>query len=124
MRKESDQKAPFLVLSEHFRQPCHEKFDDTVAASAPEIIFAPDGAIIVKLLEFYLRKILKQTSEQLNEHWHHAEFFVTDDPDVVTEAIDDHCPQCISGSDQSMTYLRENPGKKMIVGRIWWVPQK
>lgn len=108
-------------MSEHMSMPCHERFDDTVAMPAPAVIFAPDGAIIVPLLEWILRNLLKQCAEKVNEHWHHAEFFVTDDPAIVTETVSSHCPECIAGNQRARAFLKDNPGKQLIVGRIWWV---
>ena len=121
MKKESDDTAPIVVLSEHMNEPCHKRFDDIAIASAPEAIFTDDGAIVVQALQLVLRRILQECGDRLKEHWHHAEFFVTDDPEIVSETVDEHCAACIAGNDQAFTFLRENPGKKLIVGRIWWV---
>ncbi len=68
-----------------------------------------------------LRHLSEQGAAAVGEALHHGEWVITDDPDEVrTRGLAHDCPDCRDGVDRALAYLRDNPGKELMVGTLHW----
>lgn len=96
---------------------------DMAIISAPERWYAGlEGkrALLAKLAGADLRVISEHLAERAGERLHHAEWTFTDDPELVKSlgAVHD-CARCRAGTDQALAFLREHPGREVVVGHLW-----
>jgi hypothetical protein len=97
---------------------------DTAIVSAPVRWYTALGAeraLIARLAGADLRVISEHLAERMGERLHHAEWTFTDDPELVKAlgAVHD-CARCRAGTDQALAFLREHPGREVVVGHLWW----
>lgn len=90
------------------------------------IVVAPDWldsspALNVPRMERYFLHLSQYGADAVGETLHHADWDVTADPALVqTKGLTHDCMRCRAGVDQALAYLREHPGRKVLVGMLYW----
>ena len=81
-----------------------------------------DRVFLAQLAARKLRAVSEAAARAIGERLHHAQWAITSDPgQVTTLGLRHDCPSCRAGVDQALTFLRENPGKELAVGQMWWI---
>jgi hypothetical protein len=81
-------------------------------------------ALRIAQLSRWLLGLSENLAKGMGEVLHHAEYYVTDDPAVVTElgTLEEHrdCEQCAADLRVALAYMEQHPGVKMLVGHLFW----
>lgn len=98
---------------------------DSMIIAAPKELFGRDAdgkpLLALGMVSSFLRKASLDGSGRLGELLHHAEWVLTDDPEVVRSVGLSHgCPTCVAGTDQALAYLKANPGRELLAGMLYW----
>jgi hypothetical protein len=99
--------------------------DSIVLAAPPELyaVLEPGGprAIVMTNLRTIVRAHSERWAQSLGVRLHHADWWITDIPEeVVKLAIVHECDRCRAETDQTLAYMRDNPGVEMLVGNLYW----
>lgn len=114
--------GPYIVRTGRENQPV-TGFDSMIAA-VPDEVYATVGdlrALVVNRVGALLRTLSEQGAASVGTALHHAEWVITTAPEEVRTRGEAHCcDQCHAGCDTALAYLRDNPGKELMVGTLYW----
>ncbi len=83
-----------------------------------------DGKPALAVVHFIrdVRDLAEAQAANLGRELHHADFWVTSDPEVVKDKGTWHdCPECREAMARVMDHMATNPDTEMVVGRLYWV---
>lgn len=117
-----DTPITFTVRTTREGQP--PRGSDSMIADAPADLYTSvDGkpALVMGRLSAVLREMSEYGAAGVGEQLHHAEWIVTADPEQVRERGMVHdCASCRASLDQALAFLREHPGRELLVGVLYW----
>ena len=78
-------------------------------------------ALVVQRFSRFLRELAEDQAATLGETLHHADFWVTNDPELVrAKGMMHDCPTCQDGMARTMAAMATDPGKDWVVGQLFW----
>lgn len=99
------------------------KQHDVFAAVVPEGVDLTDRASLLVLLDdvarSYVHKQWQGRRRPLRIEFATSQWLITSEPgDVEQFQPADGCAACLSGNDQSIAYLRDNPGRSIAMANL------
>lgn len=98
---------------------------DTTMFAMPEDAYVDlgDGKPTLRLQAFsrMIREVAEDQATALGRELHHADFWISTDPEFVREKGTWHdCQVCRDGMVRAMDMMAANPRIEMVVGRLYW----
>jgi hypothetical protein len=103
-------------------------FDSAIIGVPAEgwyLTIAGARTFVAQLAARDLRAVSEAAAADVSVILHHADWVITSDPaEVTTLGLMHDCAVCRAGVDQATAYLRDNPGREIAVGQLWWARRR
>jgi hypothetical protein len=104
----------------------HDGTDAMIITVPPTWYAEVDGkrALLARVAGAGLREASEQGAERVSRALHHADWQLTDDPELVQRVMPPHCPECDAGTTAALEYLAGGPGREVALGLLYYAADK
>lgn len=74
----------------------------------------------VVALARWAQRSSEEMAANIGEVLHHADWFITSDPEAVRLSQMHDCQECQDSMNRALAYMSMNPGAEMLVGQLFW----
>lgn len=98
---------------------------DAMIASLPEQVWQRlsgfDADVQSWVLMGMLRQMSREVAAKMGERLHHADWWVTRDPELIEQIGMAHdCVSCRASVDQALAHVAEKPDEDLVAGVLYW----